>query len=79
MVSLPTDIIHQPQDTASICQRLLAMLPPRSPFRLVKHCRSQVQRLMAQSEALTGDSAKLGRNFSNTRAKSFKTGLQKLF
>mmetsp|Transcript_30738 Transcript_30738/g.77602 ORF Transcript_30738/g.77602 Transcript_30738/m.77602 type:complete len:137 (-) Transcript_30738:188-598(-) len=75
MASLPSDVIHQPRDTDAICDRLLAMLPQRSPFRLIGDCERKVALLKAQVAAISNDNNRLGRTFSQTRAKSFQKGM----
>uniref|UniRef100_A0A7S1T2K1 Uncharacterized protein n=1 Tax=Tetraselmis chuii TaxID=63592 RepID=A0A7S1T2K1_9CHLO len=75
MSSLPTDVVHQPRDTDAICNRLLAMLPTRSPFALVADCERKVALLKAQVSVISNDDNKLGRTFSQTRAKGFQRGV----
>jgi len=70
--NLPTDIVHQPKDTADICGRLLAILPEKSPFALIARSRSKVRKLKAQMEALKADESSNGLLFQRTRSMSFK-------
>lgn len=73
MSQLPTDIIHQPQDTADICERVMAVLPKQSPFAMIADNRKKVLKLREQAAALTSDDKKLGKEFASTRTKSFKS------